>query len=216
MSLIFTPEDLFPLLPSIEGTYEVAKVHSAQVDQWLGYEIIETEALIQDQRLPWIGLAPETLLTPYTEIRFLLSKLGLETGMRVIELGAAYARMAQVIFCHYPGVSYCGIEMVEPRFREARRVLSLHGVPLEWLECSDVLAEDRPLPEGDVYFLYDLSSNLQDTERMVKKIKEKAKSHPVTVVGRGRATRSVIERHHPWLSAVKTPAHFGNFSVYRS
>jgi hypothetical protein len=36
------------------------------------------------------------------------------------------------------------------------------------------------------------------------------------VVGRGRLSRDLIEREHPWLSQVHAPRHLGNFSIYQS
>jgi hypothetical protein len=216
MNPIFDPEEPFPLLSSIEGTYEWAKNHSLQVDEWLGFKIFETEALIQDRELPWVGLAPEVLLTPYTEIRFMLSRLELGAGMKVVELGAGYARMLHVMSRHHSGVRYLGIEVVKTRSQEAQRVMARQGLSPEHVECRDLLSVGSVLPQGDVYFVYDLSSDLHDTQELISKIKVQAQVGPVTVVGRGRATRSVIERHHPWLSDVVPPEHFGNFSVYRS
>ena len=216
MILNFNPHDPFPLLASIESTYDQAKRHATLVDEWLGYHIPEIETLIVDPKLPWVGLAPETLLTPYTEIRFMLSKLGLIAGMRVIELGAAYARMLHVLKRHHSGVEYLGVEVVKLRVEEARRVMGLHRIPPERLECRDLLSQDSVLPRGEVYFVYDLSSAVNETEKLISKIRDQAKIHPVIVVGRGRATRSVIERHHPWLSDVNDPEHFGNFTIYRS
>jgi hypothetical protein len=84
------------------------------------------------------------------------------------------------------------------------------------IEKRDVLAFDIPLPEGDVFFIYDLSGRMSDTEVILQKLRERAKSGSLTVVGRGRATRDAIERSHPWLSGVHEPRHFGNFSFYRS
>ena len=212
----FDPSDPFPLLSSIEGTYEAAKTHSRAVDAWLGLEVAGVEAGLSGKNLPWAGLAPETLLTPYTELRYLLSRLGLEDGSTVVELGAGYARMAHVIARHHAGTGYVGVESVGARAEEARRVLALRGAGNSVVETRDLLSKDEPLPEGDVFFLYDLTGRAADTRAILLKLRECAKAGSISVVGRGRATRDAIERSHPWLSGVREPRHFGNFSVYRS
>ncbi len=72
----FDSQDPFPyLLP--EPSYSIAKRHSALVDAWLGLRIDEVEGrlhTVEGQQL-WVGLAPERMLTPYTEIRMLLELL---------------------------------------------------------------------------------------------------------------------------------------------
>ena len=218
-TLVFPSFDLndpFPLLSSIEGTYEAAKAHSRAVDAWLGLRIPEVEASFTETLLPWAGLSPDILLTPYTELRFMLDRLDLATGARVVELGAGYARMGHVLGRHHSGVTYLGIESVQGRAEEARRVLALHGIMNARVERRDLLSASDPVPPGDVYFLYDLTGRPADTEAMLLKLRERAASAAITVVGRGRATRDAIERAHPWLSWVREARHYGNFSVYRS
>ena len=217
MLFSFDPKQLFPLLDSIENTYEASKVHSDTVDAHLGFQVHQVEALIREREgnAPWAGLDPSTLLTPYTEIRFMLSKLKLEEGQHLAELGSGYSRMALVLQEHYPDVYYTGIESVELRAAEALRVLKIHGCHHAKVISKNLFSEST-IPSADVYFLYDLSRNLEDSAQILEALKVQARDHSIRVVGRGLATRTSIERHHPWLSQVVEPEHFGNFSIYRS
>ncbi len=215
MSWNVDPLDLFPLFVSIEGTYELAKTHSAEVDRILGFRIDEIESRLSSTSAHWAGLAPSTLLTPYTEFRFALSKLSLRPGDHVVELGSGYSRMAHVLAAHQPDVFYSGIECVLPRAHEAQRIIAAHGLKNAEVMTHDLFSKGS-LPDAHVYFLYDLSSNLKDTRAILEQLKERGRKRSMTVVGRGKASRTHIERDHPWLSAVVDPEHFGNFSLYRS
>ena len=221
MSCRLDSRNLFPLLDSIENTYEAAKRHSKEVDEFLGFEIqkIEAELLLQNgnqKNSHWIGLAPETLQTPYTEIRFMLSKLNLRPGERVVDLGAGYGRMGLVMGAHYPENDFLGLEVVEARAREGNRILKNQACTRASLECVDIAKAGFFLPAAQVYFLYDFSSDAYQIENLILKLKNQAAIAPLKVIGRGRSVRDRIERLEPWLSQVIAPQHFGNFSIYQS
>jgi hypothetical protein len=215
MRFSFDPLDPFPLLEDLEGSYEAAKEHSARVDEFLGFRINEVEAGLCDRQVPWANLPASTLLTPYTELRYLLERLGPLAGERIFELGSGYSRLAHVLGRHWPEASYEGAERVPERAREAERVLRTRGIFSARVICADVLTL-QPFPEADAYFLYDLNSDLAGNERVLERLAEEARRRPIRVIGRGRATRTLIERKHPWLSGVRDPEHCGNFSIYRS
>jgi hypothetical protein len=71
------------------------------------------------------------------------------------------------------------------------------------------------LPEADTFFIYDYGSQTA-IEKTLNDLRERSLSQPLTVVGRGGATRSLIEKKHLWLSGVTEPEHFRNFSIYRT
>ncbi|MBU6154352.1 MAG: hypothetical protein KGP28_08645 [Bdellovibrionales bacterium] len=215
MNLKVDSADLFPLLSSIEGTYEAAKIHSRQVDQLLGFQIDLVEKSIKDLSVPWSGLDPDVLQTPYTELRYMLSKISVAAGQKVVELGSGYSRLAHVMDAHLPEVTYEGVEVVPERAREAMRVIGLRGLANAKVMEGD-LFQGGCFPEGDVYFLYDLSSRIEASIRVVEALQSQAKMRPIKVMARGLASRQWIEREAPWLSQVVKPAHYGNFSVYRS
>jgi tRNA A58 N-methylase Trm61 len=208
-------EDLFPLLASIEGTYAAAKDHSRQVDALLGFEIEKTEKSIADPTAPWFGLNPDILQTPYTEIRYMLARLELRPEDKIIELGSGYSRMAHVVDAHAKGVVYEGVELVAERAQEAIRVIRSRNLRSASVRQGDLFGS-AGLPRGDVYFLYDLSSKTQASVQVVEALRQVALEHPIRVVARGLASRQWIERGAPWLSQVVVPAHYGNFSIYRS
>jgi hypothetical protein len=215
MLFSFDPLDPFPLLSNLEGSYEASKQHSYQVDRFLGYRIPEIEHEIAGKKVPWAGLAPSILLTPYSEIRWMLERLGPAPGSLLVELGSGYSRMAHVLHRHWPQVRYLGLERVTQRLFEAERLIRLRG-----LSQAAVLGQDATdsssLPEADLYFLYDLSPDPAVTKKTLLKLACVARQRPIRVVGRGRATRTLIEREEPWLSGIHAPQHLGNFSIYRS
>lgn len=222
--LVFNPNDPYPLLKPGDATYQEEQAHSSQVDNWLGLRTAETEAALslkhQDYKSArdeqhWIGLPVQTLLTPYSEIRYMLSLLNLQTGQRVIDLGAGYGRMGLVIDHHHAGVSFLGYEVVRERVLEGQRVRAERTLGDIDLQCEDLsLPTFKPL-RADFYFIYDYGSR-EAIAKTLNDLREMSMQQPLTVVGRGRASRDQIERSEPWLSQVNTPSHHGNFSIYKS
>ncbi len=215
MNLKPDSDDLFPLLSSIEGTYEAAKAHSRQVDALLGFEIEKTEKSITDPTAPWFGLDSDVLQTPYTELRFMLARVNPSPGMKLVELGSGYSRLAHVLEAHHQGVLYEGIEIVPERAQEAIRVIRSRNLASASVRQGDLFGPVG-FPLGDVYFLYDLSSKIEASVQVVEALRRVALMRPIRVVARGLSSRQWIEREAPWLSQVVKPAHYGNFSVYRT
>lgn len=222
---MFDPLDPFPLL-SDDFSYEESKVHAEQVDQWLGLRIFETELEIREQKKYmarsadesfqyWTDFSPQVFQTPYLEIRQMLSRLNLRPGQTVIDLGAAYGRMAHVIGRHYPEVKFIGYEVVEERVRQGLSSLNLFNYPFVSLQVVDLTQSDFGLMPADFYFMYDFGDR-RAIEIILDKLLEIAKTKSVTVIGRGRASRDAIERGRPWLSQVNTPKHFPHYSIYQS
>jgi SAM-dependent methyltransferase len=241
----FDPRDPYPLIDLAQVPYEQQKIHAAEVDHWLGFEIERVESAIERDsqasrelaREQWIGLAPQSLQTPYVELRRIVeearsarcenpariadARIGEEvsdsapTGRipLIIDIGAAYGRMAFVLAAHWPEARFLGLELSAPRVEEGARVIAKHALPRAELVMSDAVT--RELPVADVYFMYDFGS-LRSIQTLLEKLQERARSASITVNGRGRATRDEIERRHPWLSQVVSPRHCGNFTIYQS
>lgn len=224
----FDSSDPFPLLPGSSSnptypTYKDAQKHSADVDTWLGLRTEETErkihsissgADIRDEQL-WVGLPVRSMLTPYTEIRTLLSQLNPQPEQRVVDLGAGYGRMGFVVGRHYPGVYFIGYEIVRERVDEANRCLKTQNYPNVQMKVVDLSAPDFKPVEADIYFLYDFGSRAA-IDKTLFDLRGIARTRPIRVVGRGRASRDAIEREHPWLSQVYPPEHHNHYSIYRS
>lgn len=216
MHFPFDPENPFPLVETYEGSYLEAKKHASLVDQHFGFQIEEVEATIASKHPhAWLGLEPQALLTPYIEIRYLLSKLTLNAGDTICDLGAGYGRIGLVLARHYPEVSFIGVESVLERAIEAGKVLAQHA-PKAQIIAADILHPHFQIPVAPFYFIYDFSSKRADFEMLFPRLKMIAKLSPITVIGRGRATRDQIERAEPWLTQIHAPQNFGNFSIYQS
>ena len=226
--LKFTPNEPFPLLESSSHTYLEAQIHAAAVDAWLGLETEKIEKTLASQGCRaratgsmkvkqelWIGLAVKSLLTPYTEIRSLLKVLDPKAGETVVDLGAGYGRMGFVIARHYPQVHFVGYEYVGERVQESQRCLAHLKPGLVKMEHADLSSIDFTPQEADYYFIYDFGTP-KAIEKTLHDLRRIAQRRTITVVGRGRSSRDIIERHHPWLSQVVQPRHFAHSSIYRS
>lgn len=211
----FSPEDPFPLVTGV--SYQDEQAHAALVDRWLGLRVDEIERSLAggagaagSRDRYWIGLPSRALLTPYTELRAMLARL--DSFGRVVDLGAGYGRMGFVIARHFPRVDFLGVEVVEARVTEGARALREFGAGGRLVQGD---LESIDVPEADTYFIYDFGSD-RAIEKTLQDLRARASWAPVTVVGRGGATRDAIDKRHPWLSQVNEPRHFAHYSIYRS
>jgi hypothetical protein len=202
--------------------YSEAKLHAEALDLELGFQIYKVEENIvsiqsykvQDTQY-WIGLDPQVLQTPYIEIRMILEQLKVKAGEVIVDLGAAYSRMAYVIGEHYPEVSCKTFEYVTERVIEAKRVLQPLGFKNISIEQADLTSENFQLPPADYYFLYDFGSR-QAISKILQELSKIADTKSLVVIGRGRSSRDAIERQHPWLSQVYPALHANGYSLYSS
>jgi hypothetical protein len=149
-------------------------------------------------------------MTPYSEIRFMLEQI--PKAKSIVDLGAGYGRMGFVIERHFPSIDFLGVEAVVERVKEGAAALKRFGAR------GSLIAGDltkMPLPSADTYFLYDYGS-ANAIEKTLCDLRARSLLESITVIGRGGATRSSIERAHLWLSAVVPPTHFPHFSIYRT
>lgn len=221
-ALKFNVEDPFPLVDEEQASYEQAKLHAAQVDQWLGLKSTDAEKEIfknpdykNINAEYWMGLDVQTIMTPYCEIRWMLSQLPLQSEERVIDLGAGYGRMGHVIGRHYPQVYFSGFESVKERFLEAKKSLEKFSYSLVQMHNVDIAAKDFTPPKAEYYFIYDFGHRTA-IEKILQDLKLIAREQKICVIGRGRSTRQQIQIDHPWLSQVIEPRHFKHFSIYSS
>ncbi len=230
----FDPTDPYPLARDGSYDYARAQAHSEEVDAWLGMRTHEIEARLRaaqddtnrrslNQQL-WIGLSTRALLTPYTELRTLLTELDPKPGETVVDLGAGYGRMGFVLRRHFPEALFVGYELVRERVDEGNRCFerqeSREGAAMPPAERFKLVQADLADPgfsprHAEHYFLYDYGTR-QAISKTLEDLKLIASRQAITVTGRGRASRDAIEREHPWLSQVVSPEHHGNFSIYRS
>ncbi|WP_413569334.1 SAM-dependent methyltransferase [Bdellovibrio sp. HCB117] len=219
--IVFDANNPFPLLDLNSYTYQEAQEHSLKVDEHLGFQCESIEAKIRASskessltQQNWEHLSVQAFQTPYVEIHNILDLLSLQAGDIIVDLGCAYARMALVIQRHYPDLQFMGYELENRRVEEAQRIL---GSPdaLILIQSADLAAENFHLPSADVYFIFDYGTKT-NVRKTLQDLQEVARSRRIQVVGRGRLTRFLIHKEHPWLSEVQEPSHYTHFSIYRS
>lgn len=228
--LKFSSRNPFPLIRKNDKSITDARIraHSDQVDAYLGMQIEQVEKKLRadgcrleastfpgkPQEL-WIGLAAKRFLTPYTEIRTILSLLKPKPGSTIVDLGAGYGRMGFVIGRHYPKNKFIGYEYVGERVKESRKCLKRLNHPLVKFRHADLSSlEFRPVT-ADYYFIYDYGTPEAISKTLID-LKKIAQEKPITVVARGRDSRDFIERHHPWLTKWELPKSYIYFSIYES
>lgn len=197
--------------------YERHKQISEEVDRTLGFRFDECEAPIRARTTTqenWSHLSPQIFQTPYSELEEIIERV--DPGKKSLvwaDLGAAYGRLGIVLAAIRPTARFIGIELEPERVQEARRIfLSLN---LQQAEIQAANLEEIPLPEADVYFIYDFGTQAA-VDRSIEQLRERARTHPIVVIGRGRRIRDTIEGRHPWLGSVVAPEHTAHYSIYRS
>lgn len=214
----FVHQDPFPLLNIEAYSYAEAKVHAAAVDQWLGFRFEDIESQIartKSSHEVWRGLPISALMTPYLELRTLLSLLDLKNCRHIVDLGCAYGRMAHVIGRHFPEIQFTGYELEVARVTEGLRVLEPFAYDNVSLKTQDLSLQNFVPEPAEAYFIYDFGHR-QAVEKTLQDLKAQALRRPIQVIARGRLSRAVIHESHPWLFAVQAPKHYLNFSIYSS
>jgi precorrin-6B methylase 2 len=223
--LKFHPNQPFPILSVDDYSYRDLQLHSEQADRWLGLNIPGVETTLErrgcrlkargensSQQL-WIGLAAQSLLTPYIEIRNLIEKLSLRDGSTVVDLGAGYARMGFVIGRHYPKLKFIGFEYVGERVQEALRVINDFYYPNVSVEHVDLSAKSFRLPKADAYFIYDYGTSTAINKSLFELKRISTENH-ILIVARGVLCHELIETQHSWL--YKRSRNLGRASIYSS
>ena len=212
---------------------ELFSLSSPELDDYFGYNINQIEnKLLESARAirpsgtmdnfgealhqghqTWVGLDPQTLNTPYSELIQLCHILNPAPGETLIDLGAGYGRMGLILNILYPGTTFIGYELVAERVEEGQRILSAHSCDSGKLICQDLTDTSFILPDAHYYFLYDYGKvgHIRET---LKQIEAKADTRSFKVIARGKGSRSLIEHEHPWLSDVHPVHHEENFSIY--
>lgn len=224
----FRPADPYPLVNLERHTIAEMKAHAAETDSWLGLDTARVEdglakagsrarapgANAEQQRL-WFGLDVQSLMTPYCELRFLLEKLRPRPGDHVVDMGAAYGRMAFVLERHFPGVAFTGYEYVGERVAEGLRAFKRQRLVSSRLEHADLTAPGFAPAPAKIYFIYDFGS-LKAIEKALYDLRRHAGRAPLTVVGRGRHSRMLIAERHPWLEETHRGEPERGFTIYRA
>ena len=206
---------------------------SAHLDELLGFQMTGIEeallkrslevapegnhhtwgAAIHDGHQSWVGLHPQTLMTPYSELREMCEVIRPGAGSRLVDLGAGYGRMGVVLAALHPEVLYTGYELVPERVKEGNRVLKSLGCLKAALFEQDLTQDSFLLPGAEVYFIYDYGK-VEHIRKTLDQLSLLADQYAFKVIGRGKGTRSLIQHEYPWLATVHEAYHSENFSIY--
>jgi hypothetical protein len=115
----------------------------------------------------------------------------------------------------FPEIKIESYELVPARVHEGRRILAECGFASSKLQCADIATASFALPDAEYYYIFDFGS-AAEVQRVLEKLKSKAKARQVILVGRGRGIRNWIALDHPWLSQIVEPHHTVHWSVYKS
>lgn len=206
---------------------------SALLDKELGFKIeaIEMELLhkakvlrpsgnhhtwgegIHDGNQSWVGLDPQTLQTPYAELKQICELVKPTAGNLVLDLGAGYGRLGIVLNDLCPESNFLGYELVGERVTEANRVYQEMDLKRARMLQLDLTNADFELPAADIYFIYDYGKPVH-IQKTLEQLSQMADHQKFKVVARGSGTRSLIENYHPWLFDLNPVIHQEKFSIY--
>ncbi|MGB0453427.1 MAG: hypothetical protein ACPGJV_06905 [Bacteriovoracaceae bacterium] len=158
----------------VEGLHP--RVHAKELDRIFGYKIPKIEEkLNQKYRVyyqandesnrkkhfegtqTWIGLHPQVLQTPYSEILACFQFLKDENVESIIDIGSAYGRVGLVKNCLFPDAEFLGYEILKKRECEGNRIFQKYGLNNCKILNENVLDDNFELPDAQVYFIYDFS-----------------------------------------------------------
>ena len=205
---------------------------SEEVDEYLGFKIKDIEHglflkakglrpegdlnnlghVLHGGHQTWVGLDPQTLNTPYTELKTLCDVLRPRGDELMVDLGAGYGRLGVVLAHLYPEVKFLGYELVDERVQEGNRILKKLGYTKGTLITAD-LTRDFSLPIAEYYFIYDYGK-VAHIRQTLKELEALADQHSFTVIARGKGVQSIIEHEHPWLADIYPVHREENFSIY--
>jgi SAM-dependent methyltransferase len=209
--------------------------HSKSIDQYLGFRILRIERkLIQQYRTffsdeskatnkklhsesgetgeSWVGLNPQVLLTPYSELYEIFNLLRESNINSIVDIGCAYGRVGIVAKAFFPLSSFTGYEIVKKRVGEAKRISSIYDLELNILN-QNVLDEDFELPNSSIYFIYDFS-HFMHIKSILLKLEQKIGKHPFILVAKGEDVRSIIQLFFPIFLTKKEPIYKKNWCIF--
>ena len=189
--------------------------HSASIDKQFGFRIKKVENKLsqkyaqydeattpcaQKRHFPdteaWIGLNPDALQTPYSEIydalNFIKNTADCDSIETIIDIGAAYGRVAFVKEELYPQSKFIGYEVVKKRQQEGQRVYDYHSLPKSQLVIQDVLDSEFEFPKAQIYFIYDFSDSADVSYVLKKIIQDKEKSF--YLIAHGERTLNLLNQ----------------------
>ncbi len=194
------------------------RVHSKKLDDLFGFQINKCEAIISEDETEfnsWIGLEPEILQTPYSEIFQYFCALKDYRIEKIIDFGCAYGRVAIVSSAVFKDSHFFGYEVIKERANEGNRVLKKLGLKNSHIYYEDILEDSFKIEKADVYFIYDFSDPIQQ-KVILDKLSENVFDNKFFIIARGLGVRSLIQNKYPQFHSLYKPLHLDSASIYSS
>lgn len=214
--------------------YKSERQHSKDLDKFLGFKIQKIEQkLLQKFRAydkildesnrkkhfqgtqTWIGLNPQILQTPYSEISHFLSYFVKYKPKKIIDLGAAYGRIGLVMNAIIPDSTFIGYEILDVRFKEAKRMIKYLSLDNCEMRNENILDKNFKLPKADVYFIYDFSDSI-GLHIILSRLAKKISKERFFIVAKGDGVRTIIQLKFPEFWSTHGVIHKKNWSIYSS
>lgn len=208
--------------------------HSRDLDKILGFKISKIEQkLLKKYRAydkpedysnkkqhyngtqTWIGLHPDVLQTPYSEILQFLNCFRNTDPKTIVDFGAAYGRMGLVTNALFPNSQFIGYEILDVRANEAQRVFELLDLRNCKMRNENILEDSFEVPDADIYFIYDFSY-ADDLNIILKKLSKKFETEKFFLVAKGEFVLSLIQSKFPEFWVNNEIARHHLWSIYSS
>ncbi len=197
---------------------EHPRLHAKKMDKMLGYKVSKIEVkLLQKYRAydqnnddsnkkrhykgtqTWIGLHPQALQTPYSDIYEALSLIKNLEIKHVVDIGAGYGRVGIVSSVLYPDAKFTGYEIVKQRQVEGNRIFKKLGINNSEIELGNVLDLDFNLPEAEIYFIYDFSEQ-EDVFQILRTLSSMSQNKIFYLIARGPRVDYLMKHNfkHVW------------------
>jgi len=177
----------------IKKIEETLRTHALQIKSDSFFD--EWGPLLHDGAQTWVGLDFQILQSTYHDLYQIFEHIKPRKNEMVIDLGAGYGRLGLFLHHFYPETLFLGLELVQERVDEAKRVYADYQLKNKEMKVSD-LSLLTELPEGDFYFIYDFGS-----DEHIRKILNLFKATPgKTLIVKGQICRRLIEKD-PYFSA---------------
>lgn len=230
--------DLYHLVRA-PSTYSVPmgthpRVHSKNLDRQFGYKIPKIEEkLVQKYRhydqavdesnkkqhyqgtQTWIGLHPQVLQTPYSDLFNALQLLTDYPIRRVVDIGAGYGRVGLVMSSLFPDSEFIGFEILKKREQEANRIFSSLGLNNCKVYLENVLEEGFTLPKAEVYFIYDFSE-ITDISKILDQLKSRIHVEDFFLITKGDRMDQLLEVKYKPFWITNGILKIGDLKIYSS
>lgn len=208
------------------------RVHAKRLDRCFGYKIgrIETklnqkyqsyDKMVERGNLKqhyqgtqtWIGLHPQVLQTPYSDILNCLESLRDCSVTTVVDIGSGYGRVGLVMNAVFPEAKFLGVEVLKKRAREGNRVFERLGLKNCRMIEQNVLANDYQIPQAQIYFIYDFSE-ADDICQVLDILQSRMREKTFYLITRGERVDFLLEKKYKSFWRGRGFKAFNDLKVY--